>query len=297
MIERAQRLARDVEAAVRARPAGRLVLALGDRAGEHDIGGMAAEMAFRFLFSFFPLLIVTVALLGLIGEALRLEGLALQILDQARPFVPGTIFELLEEQALHLLEVGSGTFLTLGLLGTVWGASIGVQTMMKGLNKAYGAEQRPMWRRALWALGFAILIPPMGLVLLVLSVVGRDLARWAGEALGLGTLLVQVLAALQLPVLALLVFLGFSLLYHLLPPVPLRYRDALPGAAFATAAWLLLTFGFGLYVDNFARFELVYGSFVGIVVFMLWLNFVSMAMLVGAELNALLMPEGRRIWS
>ena len=98
------------------------------------------------------------------------------------------------------------------------------------------------------------------------------------------------------PVLALMLFLGFSLLYHVLPNVQHRYVWSLPGSSVATAGWLLLSQAFGLYVSNFGNYDSTYGSFGAVIAFLLWLYLVGVVVLLGAEVNAMLEPRGRREW-
>src|SRR4029079_6508793 len=59
-----------------------------------------------------------------------------------------------------------------------------------------------------------------------------------------------------------------------------------PGSVFATVLWLLISIGFKFYVANFAAYNATYGAIGGVIVLMLWFYVSSLAVLVGAELNA-----------
>jgi membrane protein len=50
--------------------------------------------------------------------------------------------------------------------------------------------------------------------------------------------------------------------------------------------WLLATFGFGIYVANFANYNATYGALGAVVVLLMWLFVSSLAVLLGAEINA-----------
>jgi membrane protein len=65
-----------------------------------------------------------------------------------------------------------------------------------------------------------------------------------------------------------------------------------PGAAMAVATWVLLSWGFGAYVTQLASYALFYGSLATMAVLLVWFWLTSLALLMGAELNAQL--EGRR---
>ncbi len=69
-------------------------------------------------------------------------------------------------------------------------------------------------------------------------------------------------------------------------------RRAWPGAIVAFTAWLVVSWGFGVYVTSLGRYALFYGSVATVAVLLVWLYLTSWALLVGAELNAQL--EGLR---
>ncbi len=49
---------------------------------------------------------------------------------------------------------------------------------------------------------------------------------------------------------------------------------------------MLASIGFGFYVSNFGRYNRLYGSVGGIIIFLLWLWLTNLALLVGAEIDA-----------
>jgi membrane protein len=69
-------------------------------------------------------------------------------------------------------------------------------------------------------------------------------------------------------------------------------RHAWPGAVVAFAAWIVVSWGFGVYVTSLGRYALFYGSVATVAVLLVWFYLTSWALLIGAELNAQL--EGLR---
>jgi membrane protein len=80
--------------------------------------------------------------------------------------------------------------------------------------------------------------------------------------------------------------LGVELLYFLAPRVKPRFVDTLPGAILTVGAWLALSSLLGIYFRHFANYSRTYGTLGGFVAFMIWFQWTSFAMLVGAEVNA-----------
>ena len=59
------------------------------------------------------------------------------------------------------------------------------------------------------------------------------------------------------------------------------------GGALFTAAWLLATYLFSLFVANVASYGVTYGTLAGVAVLMIWLYLSPLVLLLGAELNAI----------
>jgi len=275
----------------------RLLEALLREIGEDDVPGMAAEMAYHFLFAIFPLLLFLVAALGFVGNALGFDHVFNRIVGEASLFLPGSASAILDQYATSLLNTKSSTFLTVGLVGTIWGAAGGTGALMKGLNRAYDVTTlRPFWQRQAIALVGTMVIPTVGLFLFVLEVLGHGVAVWIVNQVGLAQSFVEVLPLLRWPVLVLLLFLGHTALYYWLPNTHLRYVWSLPGSLFATIGWLGLSGAFGFYVARFGHFDVTYGSFGAAMAFLLWLYLIGIVILLGAELNSLLEPVERQTW-
>lgn len=275
----------------------RLAKAFVKEIGDDDIFGVAAEMAYRFLFSIFPLLLFLVVGLGLVGKAIGLDNLFNSLLLQVEPFVPGAIMETLDEYVVGLLASGSAALLGVALLGAIWGASGGVNNLIKGLNRAYDVDHhRPAWRRYPLAIAATILVPASGAVVAFLAVAGRDLARWLGSFVGMSREAADLLALTRWPVILILFFLGLCVMYWILPNVSHRFYRAMPGAALGTIAWLGLTQGLGIYIENLSSYNTTYGSIGTVIILMLWLYLIGVVVLIGAEVNALLEPSQWHKW-
>ncbi len=273
---------------------GAFLLVLAHEIGDDDIMGMAAEMAYRFLFALFPMLLFLTAGLGFVGKALGFDDLFSWLLGQIQPLLPGEIYALVEGYLRGLLGERSPAFLAIGIIGTVWGASGGVGTLIKGLNRAYDVEQsRPFWQRQLLAMLAIILLLPIGLAFFIVGALGRVIVDALIAVVGLEQGFALLFTVARWPVLMLLLFSGLSILYFVLPNVSHKYWWSLPGSAFATVGWAVLTIGFSVYLSSFTNYDATYGSFSTIIVFMLWLYLVSVVLLIGAEINVLLEPVQR----
>lgn len=289
------RFARSSRARLARRRPVRFALALIREVNDDDLTGMSAEMAYRFLFAMFPLFLLSAAVIGLFGAVLDREDLVRALVDRLMPFLPSAI-SASADGIVGELVVRARTYALLGLVATLWGAASGIGALIKGLNRAYDVERpRSTWRRQAIAVAAALTVPPAGLALLVVAVLGQSLMTWLGDAVGIRGPLAAIVALESIGIAAVF-FLGMCVVYRLLPALRQRLQDVVPGAAVATVAWVVLTQAFGVYVANLDGYRATYGAFAAAISFLLWLYLVSLVVLVGAEINALLLPSGRRRW-
>jgi membrane protein len=73
-----------------------------------------------------------------------------------------------------------------------------------------------------------------------------------------------------------------------------KLASQIPGAAIAAAGWILFSFFYSLYFENFPRLSFLYGGLAAIVFFMLWIYFCMLILLSGAEINKLLSERDRK---
>ena len=69
---------------------------------------------------------------------------------------------------------------------------------------------------------------------------------------------------------------------------------ASPGAVTALAVWLAASGGFAWYVSNFGSYNKTWGSLATVIVMLTWLWLSSLALLVGAEIDAEIERTRRR---
>jgi membrane protein len=182
--------------------------------------------------------------------------------------------------SLHLpTERGLGLGAVLAFALVLWSASRGARGLMKALDLAYEVvETRRLLRR--WAL--AVVVTIAGLATVVL-----------GAVFALATAAVVGLAVAVRWPLFVGALLGTLLCVYRYVPChrPRRWREYVPGALVGVATWLLGSLGLSLYVRSFADLDRTYGALSAVMALLLWLQVAAFAVLLGAEVNALLAEE------
>lgn len=247
-----------------------------------DIGSLGAQLAYFFLLSFFPLLIFLVTLLPYLN--LQQEDVY-NFLDD---FMPAEVYSLIESILGDVLTNQSGGLLSIGILGTIWSASKGVDALMKALNKAYDVDPKPGVMNRVWSLIFTVAFVALILVALVLPIFGQQIGEFIFAFFNIESDLKPIWTTIRFILPFALIFIVMVLMYWIVPNMSPRIRvtSVLFGAAFSTIAWFVLTYGFSIYISNFGNYSATYGSIGGVIILMLWLYFTGMILIIGGVLNA-----------
>ncbi|WP_437913940.1 YihY/virulence factor BrkB family protein [Sorangium sp. So ce302] len=251
------------------------------------IDTVAASLAFFGVLAIFPFLLFAVALAGLVIDPAE----SAQLMGELYQVAPPAVANILGERLQALTGGQSPALLTVGALGAVWAASGGVTALMDALNSAYGVEDR---RSYLKRRGIALLVTIGGAVLL--TVASAIAVATPALAAHLGPFATLVLW-LRMPVSALIVMAVLATLYYLLPDVEQKFKFITPGSVVAVVIWVIASLGFSFYVSRFGSYEVSYGALGGVIILLLWMWISSLAVLLGAEINAIIehrSPEGKR---
>ena len=259
---------------------------------EHDVSGLSAEIAYRFLFAVFPFGLFVAALGGVIAGWLRIDNPAGQVIGGLGDNLPPTIADALRPELERLFSTASNGLLWTGALLALWAATGGTNALVKGIHRAYGVpEQRPFVLRYVVAIGLTLLAAAGVIGSFVTIVGGATITTETAQRFGLGA---QAMAAVQLlrwpAVFAVLTF-AVAILYRYGPSIVIPWRWILAGAAFFTFGWLVATAVLGWYAGNVADYGATYGSLGAVIVLMLWFYVTSALLLVGAEITAALARE------
>jgi membrane protein len=248
-----------------------------------DLFGHAAQLAYYFTFALFPVLLFLASLLAF----LPVPDLLDKMLAYFNRVLPPAAMSLVRHTLTEIIREPRGVLLSLSVVATVWAASSGMQALIYSINIAYGIrDTRAWWKDRVLAigltLGFVVLIILSQTLLFFGSQIGEKLAL----VLGLGEVFKTTWNVVQWPLVIGFVLFACDLLYYVAPNGKHCWRWVTPGAAFAVAAWLALSFGLSYYVGRFSNYTLTYGSIGGVMVLMLWLYFTGLAILIGGEINS-----------
>jgi membrane protein len=256
-----------------------------------NLSDWAAALTYYSVLALFPMLIVLVALLGLVGQSGTVDTLIGSLTRAGLSGVAHSIKDPLNKVVMN--KGGAGALLGFALLGSLWSASGYVGAFMRAANAIYGVQEgRPFWKRrplqVLMTFGMVLLL---AIVSIALVLTGK-LAVAVGDAIGVGRDAVHVWSIAKWPALLLVVMTMFAFLYYVAPNVRQpRFRWITPGGILAVLLWIAASAGFGLYIAHLGSYDKTYGALASVIVFLVWLWLTNVALLLGAEFDAELERE------
>jgi membrane protein len=252
---------------------------------EDNVTDWAAALTYYGVLSIFPGLLVLVSLLGLLGP-----DTTRTVTETVTDVAPGDIGKMLTDVINQVKGSGStASFAAIfGLVLAFWSASGYIAAFMRASNAIYDVpEGRPIWKTLPIRVGVTAVIGVMLIISAVIVVFTGDLARAAGDVIGVGAGAVTVWNIAKWPVLIILVSLMFAILYWASPNAKHGgFRWVSPGGIFAVLLWIVASAAFAFYLANFANYNKTYGALGGVIVFLVWLWISNIAILLGAEMDA-----------
>ncbi len=256
---------------------------------DDDVFGLAAGLAYRFLFAVFPFAIFVAALAafaaGLIGASDPTDELIGALGDN----MPPGIADQLRPQLSAVLGQGRPGLLTIGAVAALWAATGAVRALQKSLNRAYDVpETRNLVHRSGLAVGLTLLGSAGLLVAFVTIVGGSLLTQQLVTSLGIPRGTWDTVSLVRWPLMLALVAVAVAALLRFAPNVAVPFRWPMVGGVVFAVGWLVLTAAFALYVANFGSYSNTYGALGGVIVLMLWFYLTAALLLIAAELTSLL---------
>lgn len=249
---------------------------------------VAAGCAFYATLALFPAITTLISLYGLMFDPISVEPQLLYL----KHFMPPAAFQLIAGRIQHLVSGGKtslGVGLAISLLFTLYSAASGTKSLIYALNVIHKKEET------------------RGIIEFQLVTLGMTLLAIIGAMIALGVLVVLPLAfsffgfghasalfAVIIGGVILVGFMGLALgLFYRYGPAFERTpgHKVVPGATIAILIWLALSYGFAVYVGQFAAYSRTYGPLATIIGLMMWFYLTAYTLLFGALFNATLESE------
>jgi len=240
------------------------------------LDSISAHGAYFIIISAIPFILFIVALFN------QLHLSQAELIDEILSLIPDNVTQAI---APYLTTTVSNTSIfSISVVTFIWSASSGMVAIIKGFDTIYDVEEtRNFIHLRLVAIVYILLLALVLLITAVTLVFGSTLYEFLLERSGplIATLLLNFKSLFGF---ILLVFF-FCLIFNVIPRKKAKFINNFMGAIFSAAGWVLFSFFFSIFVDNFSNFSVVYGSLATLIVMMFWLFFCIYIMFLGAEVS------------
>ena len=191
-------------------------------------------------------------------------------------------------------EIPLNQFITLCL--SVFVITNGCNSIIVASNTIFGFENASYIRRLVKSLFLAILLIVLIAFIMIVPLFGKAIIN----LISLFTTFIDkhrttidtIYTILQIPVSMIVMFFIIKLVYIVAPDDKVKGKYVNRGALFTTISWLIVTLVFSYYINNIARYNLVYGNLANIVILLFWFYILAYIFVIGLYLNRIKTEAG-----
>jgi len=249
-----------------------------------DIQARARSIAFDFFLAIFPSIIFFFTLIPYIP----VEGFQDRILLLLQEVLPHYSYEAAESTIIDILNQEHSGLLSFGFLFALWVSTNGINSMIESFNASYhGIQVRSVLKQRLVSIFLTLMLAIIMIFSIALIVFAEIASNYLANTnlvnsgfnlflLHAGTWMILLAMALTM----------ISFLYFFGPSKKNKRPFISVGSVAATILVLATTFAFNYFIAKFGQYNKLYGSIGALIVILLWINFNSLMLIIGFELNA-----------
>lgn len=255
---------------------------------KQNISAYAASIAFFFFLSVVPMLMVICTIIPY--TPLTEENLVEAVTDITPDLVDGLVESLIAD----VYDKSAG-ILSVAVIATVWSAAKGVMALMRGLNAVNGVEENRNYFVIRIIASFYTLVMLVAVILsLFIMVFGDQLVTLALHKLPQLEMVVSFAMNFRFLVVWAVLTLLFAAIYAYVPDKKQRFKEQIPGGAFASVVWSIFSWGFSVYL-TYGNSYGIYGSLSLIIIVLIWMYFCMYIIMIGAYLNRYFEPVNKAL--
>ncbi|MEY8352359.1 YihY/virulence factor BrkB family protein [Lachnospiraceae bacterium 54-53] len=253
-----------------------------DKYTKDEMTVYAAQASFFSIIAAFPFMMVLMALIQFIPSITKANLLQLMTTIVPSPLqMDSVIVNVIDD----LYTNSPVTVLSVSAVAAVWSSARGMLSIERGLNRVFGQrKKRGYIMTRIVSAGYTIVFMVICILTLVLLVLGGSIQSFMSRHFPLLAEIIRYVTTFR-TMLIFILTVCFAVLYTYVPTRKQQFIKQLPGAGFSTLGWMVFSFAFSIYFNNFSNYSVMYGSLTAIVLLMLWLYACICILFFGAEIN------------
>jgi membrane protein len=246
----------------------------------------ANGVAFNFILAIFPAIIFLFTLIPYISHYVPSVNQE-SILNFLSQLFPDTMMDAVSTTVHDIINNTRGGLLTLGFLFSLYLATNGMMSLMRAFNACYKTiENRSGFKMRMIATALTVSLAVVLILAIILLVVGEFVLDFATGLLSIDEYTVYLLLALRFIVIFIVFFIAIALIYYFGPAIHFNWKFFSMGSFVATLLCIVISYGFSFYVTNFGTYNKLYGSIGVLIALMVWVQLITIVLMLGYELNA-----------
>lgn len=261
----------------------RTIIYFSEKITEDKIGIYSAQASFFMLLSIFPMIML---FLNIISHTNLPESLVPAIIDG---YAPSMVRSFLLQIVSELQTKTSGAVISITALLAIWSASKGALSIIFGMREILDAtKEKNYFVLRFYSIIYTIILIISLVLALVLLVFGNKIFSHFVDMYSFLHALEPLYTFSRYLIVMFIFTLFFISMYKMGGNKRYKFMDLLPGAMFTALGWMIFSYIFSIYVDNFSNYSYMYGSLTAVIIIMLWMYFCMYIMFIGAEINEFL---------
>ena len=243
----------------------------------------ASAIAFNFILALFPAIIFMFTLIPYIP----IDNFQVQLMNLLQSVLPDNAYLAIRGTIQDIVTQPRGSLMSVGFFAAFIFSTNGLVSIIVAFNGTIHAiETRNIVSLYLIAFGLSIILTLLTTVSVAMITVSQRVMEFllARQFIRFDYVYYLLIGGKWLVIL-LLFFFAFAFLFYFAPARKMKFRFISAGGTLATLLSILISLGFSFYINNFGRYNTLYGSIGTLVVVMLWFYFMSLILLIGFELN------------
>lgn len=240
----------------------------------------ATSLSYSFFLALFPTIIFLFTLIPYIPIP-NFQGYIFNLMQSV---LPQSAFAAAEETIIDIIKKPRGGLLSIGFVSALYFSTNGFNAMINAFNETYHSieTRKPLHQRfiSLIMVLVTVIMLIVAIILIILSEIGFHKIIHEGQGVYYTLLIGKYL------ILVFLCLFIISFNYFMGPKRKNGFTFFSAGSIFATVLIGISSYAFAYYVNNFSKYNKLYGSIGTLLVIMLWIYIISLILLLGFDLNA-----------
>lgn len=259
---------------------------------EGVIGQRAAAISYNFFIALFPGILALFTLIPYIP----IENFQRELMSMIELALPDATGDSVLEVINDIITRPSGGILSLGFVLALLFSSNGFKSIIIAFNSSIHIKKDRSFLSLQWTSLVLVLVFSFTMIITIAAILLNEIVLGylvEYEIIKQNVIYYLIMVGNWVLLLAMIFFM-VSFLYYFAPKWEKRFRLISAGSTVATVIIVLFIFLFNVYINNFGRYNVLYGSIGTLLIVLLWIYINAFILLLGFEINTSIVEAKNR---